>query len=726
MHDLHASAPPRAPGVQLLGVLRGALALGNPKLAEPALSCMHKLVAYAYLQGETGPSGRLDDDTNIVTQASGRDPHMPLQGRWQEATASDGRRTRGSERARWRRRRWHATVPGPAHAEEPRRCAIDCIGQEPVSPSPAACLTCVRTPLQVVALTARCGESSTTATQLQVVKALLTCVTGEAWGSPQARTGTLPAAVVAASQPAWRPPLHPCCGSHRLACHALHALACQGRPCATAAARRLFPPSIGLTPFCPVAFQIFQTEIPSTRPAAEHFLAHGDCLMQAVRAVFNLAIGAESADIKSTARSALLQMVNTVLKRVGQQILVGAALRRRVWPVPGGRCARRGAAALRCRGFGDGAEGCDGCCRQRCPQGVATWDWGGCCYASGNQQPSAPHGPRCGAMTALWLLHPACLQSPNGTPLPSPAATYFRPLQAGSTGSASTENVSSAAANAAAPSASADQAGGGGGSSAAGGNSDGTPSAPSSVQGGGLGPGSVASAGGGRLSQANSDADLLAQQPAPTGGRGGSPAQPLSPAESGRLMQALSAEMDVHAPNGNGGADGCQGGESLRPAPPAPLALPPGIAASPPGSSAATSPAAGPPAGLGSAPSTGVAEAADAAAVAADIAELQAALPRIHTSPPTPTHGGAAEEAAAEQFVAAAVQADARTAQLASLAEQSDLRGLERALDSLPQAEPTPSSLPKLSRQDTPPDPRRWTAVLQRCRAPRASLQAAI
>jgi len=33
--------------------------------------------------------------------------------------------------------------------------------------------------LQVVALTAKCGESSTAATQLQVVKALLTYVTGE-------------------------------------------------------------------------------------------------------------------------------------------------------------------------------------------------------------------------------------------------------------------------------------------------------------------------------------------------------------------------------------------------------------------------------------------------------------------------------------------------------------------------------------------------------------------
>lgn len=75
---------------------------------------------------------------------------------------------------------------------------------------------------------------------------------------------------------------------------------------------------------------------PTPSFAAEHFLAHGDCLMQAVRAVFNLAIGAEAADIKNTARSALLQMVNTVLKRVGQQILVGAAGRcRRACPAPG-------------------------------------------------------------------------------------------------------------------------------------------------------------------------------------------------------------------------------------------------------------------------------------------------------------------------------------------------------------------------------------------------------
>lgn len=68
LRSLTASMPCLLPTCQLLAVLRGALALGNPRLAEPALSCMHKLVAYAYMQGETGPSGRLDDEANLVTQ----------------------------------------------------------------------------------------------------------------------------------------------------------------------------------------------------------------------------------------------------------------------------------------------------------------------------------------------------------------------------------------------------------------------------------------------------------------------------------------------------------------------------------------------------------------------------------------------------------------------------------------------------------------------------------
>lgn len=177
-----------------------------------------------------------------------------------------------------------------------------------------------------------------------------------------------------------------------------------------------------------------------------------------------------------------------------------------------------------------------------------------------------------------------------------------------------------------------------------------------------------------------------------------SPAHPLSPAENDQLMEALSAELSVAAPVAS-----CN-------------SSPPDVAAA--GRSAITGGAGGlvvmvsqPNSATSS--SAGVAEAADALAAAADIAELQAALPRIQTSPeatamaPASKPGG--ERATmAEQFVAAAVQADARTAQLASLAEQADLRGLERALDSLPQAEPVGRPTVKLQRQDTPPDPRRW------------------
>ena len=132
--------------------MRGALALNSPKLTEPALACIHKLVAYAYLQGETRSSGRLDDAENMVTR--------------------------------------------------------------------------------VLTMTARCGDSTSPAVQLAVVRALLTLAT------------------------------------------------------------------------------------------ADHFAAHGDCLMVAVRTVFNVAIGGVNADIQNTARSALLQMVNTILKRVAQQIIV--------------------------------------------------------------------------------------------------------------------------------------------------------------------------------------------------------------------------------------------------------------------------------------------------------------------------------------------------------------------------------------------------------------------
>lgn len=48
--------------------------------------------------------------------------------------------------------------------------------------------------------------------------------------------------------------------------------------------------------------------------------------LQSVRTVFNLAIGSGSADMQSTAQSALLQMLNTVLKRVGQQVGVSSGM----------------------------------------------------------------------------------------------------------------------------------------------------------------------------------------------------------------------------------------------------------------------------------------------------------------------------------------------------------------------------------------------------------------
>lgn len=58
---------------------------------------------------------------------------------------------------------------------------------------------------------------------------------------------------------------------------------------------------------CCVHPQLCGPAMSRPHPAAEHFMAHGDCLMQAVRTVFNIAIGSESPNIQNTARSALLQ-----------------------------------------------------------------------------------------------------------------------------------------------------------------------------------------------------------------------------------------------------------------------------------------------------------------------------------------------------------------------------------------------------------------------------------
>lgn len=183
--------------VQLLGVLRGALALGNPKLAEPALSCMHKLVAYAYLQGETGPSGRLDDDSSIVTQAG----EGAGAGWWQLLLPAQRARPHGPS--------WPGRHGGQCQC-------MDRAGMSRWRHA-GAVLATIRDgvvlrsstlhgpPLQVVALTAKCGESSTAGTQLQVVKALLTYVTGKAGGGLRAAAGRVALVCL--------PSTHPPCSS---------------------------------------------------------------------------------------------------------------------------------------------------------------------------------------------------------------------------------------------------------------------------------------------------------------------------------------------------------------------------------------------------------------------------------------------------------------------------------------------------------------------------------
>ncbi|CAD7697716.1 unnamed protein product [Ostreobium quekettii] len=53
-----------------------------------------------------------------------------------------------------------------------------------------------------------------------------------------------------------------------------------------------------------------------TFATAEHFVAHGQCLLLVVRTVFNLAVGVEDANLKRTSCNALLQMLNTTVKRI--------------------------------------------------------------------------------------------------------------------------------------------------------------------------------------------------------------------------------------------------------------------------------------------------------------------------------------------------------------------------------------------------------------------------
>ena len=146
-------ALPEEVTVPLLSLLQSCLQTKNTKFVEPALACIHKLVAYAYIQGETRGSGRLDDVENTVTM--------------------------------------------------------------------------------VVTMAARAAQTAPNASvQLTAVKTLLTATT------------------------------------------------------------------------------------------AEHFIPHGDCLMLAVRTAFNIAINGGNRDVCNAAASALLQMMNTILKRVAHQIVV--------------------------------------------------------------------------------------------------------------------------------------------------------------------------------------------------------------------------------------------------------------------------------------------------------------------------------------------------------------------------------------------------------------------
>jgi hypothetical protein len=55
-----------------------------------------------------------------------------------------------------------------------------------------------------------------------------------------------------------------------------------------------------------------------TFTTAEHFIPHGECLLAAVRTVFNLALSSDAVVNRRTASNALLQMLNTIAKRVTQ------------------------------------------------------------------------------------------------------------------------------------------------------------------------------------------------------------------------------------------------------------------------------------------------------------------------------------------------------------------------------------------------------------------------
>ena len=309
--------------------------------------------------------------------------------------------------------------------------------------------------------------------------------------------------------------------------------------------------------------------------------------------------------------------------------------------------------------------------------------------------------------------------TPQGTPLQSPAATQLVLPRGGSSGSVSEQHVSSgaeagalaaAAAAAAVTAAAADV-----GASAS--------EAPLlSVQLASPGPSSTPG------SPSTPREALVTALP------GGTEGSRLSPGGSPQQQAEVASPAAAGAAAGEGqGAESAAAGAGA--AGTAPAAEQGGG-----GAGAAASGAAGADAAAGVAAAAGVTAAGGAGAVDASDYEEQVtspreaiadaveavmagsaeqplpALPSINTTQRHPSSwsgdGGEAGDVlpGLSTVFGGVLDEDTRTAHLASMAEQADLRGLEQALDSLPpapEASGGAASEHRLMRQETPPDPRR-------------------
>lgn len=70
------------------------------------------------------------------------------------------------------------------------------------------------------------------------------------------------------------------------------------------------------TPYTNSKVQLTAVKVLLTASTAEHFVCHGDCLMLAVRTAFNIAINGKDKDVRNAGAGALLQMLNSILKRI--------------------------------------------------------------------------------------------------------------------------------------------------------------------------------------------------------------------------------------------------------------------------------------------------------------------------------------------------------------------------------------------------------------------------